>query len=109
MESPRFDGLPRRHLHGRTLPVATGFRARLLGLAGLDPEEAGAGLLIPRCASVHTFAMRFALDVVFLDHRDRPLACHLRVPPRRLLWHRDAAAVLEVPAARGENSLPLMP
>lgn len=85
------------------MPVASGFRSRLLGLAGLDPEEAGPGLLIPRCASVHTFGMRFELDVIFLDRHDRPLGYRRCVPPARLLWHRGAAAVFEVPAGRGES------
>lgn len=94
----RFESLPRRRVGGHTVPVATSFHSRLLGLAGLTREQAGAGLLIPRCASVHTFAMRFALDLVFFDGDDRELAVYLSVPPRRLLWERGAAAVLEIPS-----------
>ena len=81
---------PRRVVAGREVPVAVGFRARLLGLALLDREAAGPGLLIPRCASVHTFGMRFALDVYFLGPDDEILdirrggpAAPLRRPPRR--------------------------
>ncbi len=103
MSAPRLCRLPRRRVCGRAVPVATGFHSRLLGLAGLDAEEAGPGLLIPRCASVHTFGMRFDLDVFFLDRHDRPLACRLGVPPRRLLWRRDAISVLEIPAGGGES------
>ena len=73
------------------------------GLAFRAREEAGAGLLIPRCASVHTFGMRFALDVYFLDRDGRVLAVHRRVPPRRVLWHRGARKVLEIPSATGER------
>src|SRR6478672_6402698 len=106
MTAPRLRELPRHRVCGRTVPVAHSFPSLLLGLAGLDPEEAGAGLLIPRCASVHTFGMRFDLDLVFLDRHDRPLAVHHGVPPRRLLWHRGAAAVLEIPSGRGESPAP---
>ncbi len=81
--------------------MAVGFRARLLGLAFLGREQAGAGLLIPRCSSVHTFGMRFALDIVFLDERGAPLGVHRNVRPRRLIRHRRAAAVLELPARQG--------
>lgn len=102
-EPERFAALPRREVRGHLVPVATSFRSRLLGLAGLTREQAGAGLLIPRCASVHTFAMRFALDLVFLDGEGRELAVHLGVPPRRLLWRRGAAAVLEIPSPGGES------
>ena len=86
-----------------SIPVAKGFRTRLRGLAFRDREEAGAGLLIPRCASVHTFGMRFALDVYFLDREGRVLAVRRRVPPRRFLWHRGARKVLEVPSPPGER------
>jgi len=82
-------------------PVAESFRSRLLGLAWRDRERAGPGLLIPRCSSVHTFGMRFDLDVYFLDRSGRVLAVQRQVPPRRVLWHRGASAVLEIPAQEG--------
>jgi uncharacterized membrane protein (UPF0127 family) len=87
--------------------VAVGLRARLLGLSHLDREAAGPGLLIPRCSSVHTFGMRFALDLVFLDERRRPLAVRCAVPPRRVFSHRAATAVLELPADPGRTRLAL--
>lgn len=80
------------------VPVAIGLRARLIGLARLDREVAGPGLLIPRCASVHTFGMRFALDLVFLDRDGRPRSVREGVPPRRVVADRAAAAVLELPS-----------
>ncbi len=95
------EALPVVPVCGLRVPVACGWRARLLGLSFLEAAQAGPGLLIPRCGSVHTCGMRFELDLVFLDRQLRPLAVHRRVPPRRLLWHRGAAAVLEVPAAEG--------
>jgi len=91
-------------------PAATGFRSRLLGLAWRDRSHAGSGLLIPRCSSVHTFGMRFEIDVYFLDRAGRVLSVRRRVPPRRILWCRGAAAVLEIPAGKGgefSSSLPL--
>jgi uncharacterized protein len=86
---------------GREVPVAAGFRARLLGLSFLDRAEAGPGLLIPRCSSVHTFGMRFALDLYFLDQRLSLLAVHREIPARRVVSHRGASAVLEIPAREG--------
>lgn len=86
-------------------PVATGFRLRLLGLAWRDRADAAPGLLFPRCSSVHTFGMRFALDLYFLDAERRVIAVRRRVPPRRVVWKRGACAVLEVPSPpRGESS-----
>ncbi|HEV2857006.1 MAG TPA: DUF192 domain-containing protein [Solirubrobacterales bacterium] len=82
------------------VPVATGLRLRLRGLAWRERSQAR-GLLIPRCSSVHTFGMRFELDVYFLDRSGRVLSVHRRVPPRRVLWCRGAAAVLEITAEEG--------
>jgi uncharacterized protein len=102
----RLHSLPRRQVCGREVPVATRFRVRLLGLAFMPRAAAGAGLLIPRCASVHTFGMHFRLDLVFLDREGRVLAIRRRVPPRRFVWWRGAAAVLEIPSQGGEPGSP---
>jgi uncharacterized membrane protein (UPF0127 family) len=104
--APRLRDLPVMTVLGLTVAVATGPRSRLLGLARLDRREAGAGLLIPRCSSVHTFGMRFALDLIFLDGDGRPVAFRRAVPPRRLAGDRRAAAVLELPTAGPARRLP---
>jgi len=101
MVARRLRGLPSATILGHRVPVAAGTRARLLGLSYLDRAEAGAGLLIPRCSSVHTFGMRFALDLVFLDDDGRPLSFRRGVAPRRLAFDRRAAAALELPARPG--------
>ncbi|HET6571284.1 MAG TPA: glycosyltransferase [Solirubrobacterales bacterium] len=99
----RLRRLPVASVLGREVPLAATRRARLLGLAGLDREQAGAGLLIPRCRSVHTFGMRFPLDLVFLDRDGRPCSIRRAVPPRRAVAERRASAVLELPCAVGER------
>jgi uncharacterized membrane protein (UPF0127 family) len=101
MPPNRFRSLPRREAGGRLVPVASGTRARLLGLAWLDRERAGPGLLIPRCSCVHTFGMRFPLDLVFLDRGGREIGRRQDVPPRRIARRRGAAAVLEIPSGGG--------
>jgi uncharacterized protein len=99
MEPRRLRRLPRVEVRGIEVPVARGLRARLLGLALLRRERAGSGLLIPRCSSVHTFGMRFALDIVFLDRNNRPLRSVRCVRGWRVVSCRLAAAALETPAA----------
>jgi uncharacterized membrane protein (UPF0127 family) len=94
----RLRRLPRRTIAGVEYPVATTRCSRLLGLALLGRMRAGPGLLIPRCRSVHTFGMRFALDVDFLDASGTPISRRERVPPRRVLREPGADAVLERPA-----------
>jgi uncharacterized membrane protein (UPF0127 family) len=93
----RLDRLPGRVLDdGLVVHEATTLRARLLGLAFMrNPPPPGHALLIPHCRSVHTFGMRFAIDVTFLDADGRPLRVIRAVPPRRVLYERRAFAVLE--------------
>jgi uncharacterized protein len=79
--------------------VATTFHARVIGLA-LRREPPDYGLLLPRTRAVHTFGMRFALDLYWLGARGEVLRVDRAVPPRRLRRCAGAAAVLEVPAVR---------
>ncbi len=60
-------------------------------------REAMAPLLIPRCRSVHTFGMRFALDLFWLDEWGRVLRVDRGVAPGRIRSCRAAVAVLEAP------------
>jgi uncharacterized protein len=94
----RFDGLPERAAFGFTFPVATTRRSRLLGLSLLERDRAGAGLLIPRCRSVHTFGMRFDLDLLFLDGLGKVVELRRSVPPGRLARCAHADSVLELPS-----------
>ena len=75
---------------------ARSFGSRLRGLALRD--EAGWALLIRRCRCVHTFGMRFALDLVWLDAEGRVMRVDRGVRPRRVVRCRKAAAVVEVPS-----------
>ena len=78
--------------------IARSLRRRLVGLA-LRRAPPGYALLIPRCRCVHTFGMRFALDLVWFAPDGRVLAVDRRVPPNRVVARRGAWAVLEASAA----------
>ncbi|MGZ8665541.1 MAG: DUF192 domain-containing protein [Solirubrobacterales bacterium] len=84
------------------MPVAERLGARLLGLALLPAERAGPGLLIPRCSAVHTFGMRFALDLIFFGEGGEMLERRLALPPNRFARCPGAEAVLETRAQGGE-------
>jgi uncharacterized membrane protein (UPF0127 family) len=101
MWEDRLGCLPSRELHGLRVHIASTPRARLLGLALLDELPSDAALLIPRCRSIHSFGMRFQLDVVFIDEGSKPVRLAENVPPRRLLSFRAARAVIEMPAGTG--------
>lgn len=78
------------------LEVAASYRARTRGLLGRDGIE-GAMLLTP-AASVHTFRMRFAIDVAYLDRRLRVIALTTMPPGRLGLPRLRARHVLEAEA-----------
>jgi uncharacterized membrane protein (UPF0127 family) len=86
------------------LRVARSPWSRLVGLA-FRPASAETALVIPRCRSVHTFGMRFALDLVWLDAAGRVLAVDEHVRPWRIRVRRDAAAVVEVAAGNSGRIL----
>ncbi len=76
------------------IQVARSPLRRLLGLA-LRRRPPAHALLLPRCRSVHTFGMRFPLDLIWLDRDGRVLRVDEAVPPWRVRSCRGAAAVLE--------------
>jgi hypothetical protein len=83
--------------------VAEARRTRLAGLAGLRGLPPGAALLLPRCRSLHTFGMRFAIDVAFvswppLQGRCRVVALEPAVAPGRVVSARGRTAALEARA-----------
>lgn len=80
--------------------MARGFWRRAVGLLGRRGLEPDGGLVLPRCRSVHTFGMRFAIDVVFIDGRGRVARTCEAVKPWRCVFCRDAAGVLELSRGR---------
>ena len=78
--------------------LAAGFWDRLQGLLGKPALHEEQGLLLMPCAGVHTWGMRFPLDIVFLDQEQTVLACREGVKPYGLKSRRGAWATLEVAA-----------
>lgn len=83
----------------QSLEVADGFWSRLVGLQFRSGLPTGHGLLLVPCSSIHTFMMRFPLDVVMLSRRGQILAVRHGVRPWRILLPvRHTFAILEMPA-----------
>jgi hypothetical protein len=71
---------------------------RRKGLLGRDGLAAGEGLWISPCESVHTFFMRFPIDLVYLDRAHRIKKTRNAVGPWRLSACFSAHSILELPA-----------
>jgi uncharacterized membrane protein (UPF0127 family) len=74
---------------------------RLVGLIGRG--SAGDALLVPRCRSVHTFGMRFALDLVWLDAHGAVVRVDRGVRPFRVRSCRRSRSVLELRSGPAEE------
>lgn len=83
---------------GEGIRVADTALSRIVGLLGESKLVPGDGLLIVPCQGVHTWGMRFPIDVVVLDGQWNVLAVRQRMRTfrmTRVFWR--AAAVLELP------------
>jgi uncharacterized protein len=67
----------------------------LLGRTGLEPGE---GLWIVPCEAVHTFAMKFPLDLIYLDRNRRVVKVRGHVRPGRISGALRAHSVIELPS-----------
>jgi len=82
-----------------SVDVADTFTSRFLGLMGRKTLRKGCGLYIAPCGSIHTFFMRFDLDLVFLGAGGRVVKVARNVTPFRLVFGGSGAtSVLEMAA-----------
>ena len=97
----RLDSMEEEQLPGGLrLATARSHWERGRGLMLLDELPPGRALRIPRCSSVHTFWMRFPIDLVWLDGGGRVLRVDSGLR-RRVAWCRGANEVVETRAGEG--------
>ena len=77
-------------------------RARRTGLLKHESLPDGSGLWIVPCEAVHTFGMKFAIDVLFLDKNKKVLKVRSHMARRRISFCLPAHSVLELPAGKAE-------
>ena len=102
LDAPNDPHVLRHQRTGSTLAVALepAFdRARrrrgLLGRTGLEP---GAAMVLAPCSGIHTFFMRFAIDVLFVRRDGVVLKVCASVQPWRVAIAPRASAAIELPA-----------
>ncbi|MFI8002193.1 DUF192 domain-containing protein [Streptomyces sp. NPDC086010] len=82
------------------LRIAASYRARARGLLGADGVDGA--LLITPCGSIHTFRMRFTIDVAYLDRKFEVIAVRTMKPGRLGLPRLRARHVVEAEAGAME-------
>lgn len=90
--------LTRQSTLAASLEVAATGAARQKGLLGRNSLAPGEGLWIIPCESVHTFFMRFPIDLVYVDRMNRVRKVRHAVGAWRLSACLTAHSVLELPA-----------
>ncbi|MEA2380950.1 MAG: uncharacterized protein QOH72_921 [Solirubrobacteraceae bacterium] len=94
----RLGRLPAHELSdGLCVHDARGLNARRRGLGGLDEMPAEHALRL-RCRAVHTFTMRFPLDLIWIGRDGGVVRVDREVPPRRHRGCARARAVVETRA-----------
>jgi uncharacterized protein len=88
--------LTREVVLAHRVEVADNGATRRKGLLGRHSLPAGEGLWIVPCESVHTFGMKFSIDLVYVDRNKKVKKVRSSVPPWRLSACLSAHSVIEL-------------
>jgi uncharacterized protein len=83
--------------------LAGSSQSRRRGLLGADALAPGQALVIAPTQGVHTFGMRFAIDVVGVNRAGEVVSLRRGVPRRRIVLSWRAFAIVEAEAGRAES------
>jgi uncharacterized membrane protein (UPF0127 family) len=86
------------------MEVADTAAKRRTGLLKHTRLEPGQGLWIVPCEAVHSFGMKFAIDVVYIDRKKKVRKTRPAMVPRRISGCLLAHSVLELPVGAIETS-----
>lgn len=89
--------------------LADNLWSRLIGLMfRAEPPQKAKGLLLHPCNSIHTFFMRYPLDVVFMDSDNKIVKIIRSIKPWRMTWiYFRASKTLELPAGELSQAISL--
>lgn len=83
-----------------SLEFASTTKERLRGMLFRDPDEV-TRILIP-CRDIHTFGMRYPIDVAFISRDGQVLEVHRNVSTKKRIKRKDASLVAERFSRSGE-------
>lgn len=83
----------------KRVAIADTFLMRLKGLLGKSELNEDEGLIIQPCNSIHTFFMKFNLDIAFVDENYMILEIYRNLSPNKFSKiHKDSKFVIEARA-----------
>ncbi len=100
----RITNLTRNTVLGEAIDVADNSAKRRTGLLKHERLAAGEGLWIVPCESVHTFFMKFPIDLVYLGKDRKVRKVRHAMKPWRLSACLTAHSILELPAGAAEKT-----
>lgn len=100
----RVRNLTRSTVLATAAEIADTTRKRTVGLLKHDSLPPGEGLLITPCEGIHTFGMKFPIDVVFISRAKRVLKIRPALVRRRIALCLRAHSVLELPAGTARQT-----
>jgi uncharacterized membrane protein (UPF0127 family) len=92
----KVSNLTRQVVLAHYVEVADRGATRRKGLLGRDSLPDGEGLWIVPCESVHTFGMKFPIDLLYLDHNRKVKKIRHSMPPWRVSACLSAHSVIEL-------------
>ena len=81
-----------------TLEIAMDSQSRKKGLLGRDGLDPGHAFVIAPCQGIHTFGMRFPIDVVAVTRDGTVVKTRANVRPNRIVMAWSAFAIIELRA-----------
>jgi len=94
----RVANLTRNTVLATRMEVADSSPKRNKGLLGRSRLAPGEGLWIIPCEAIHTFGMKFPIDLIYLDRKNQIRKLCSNVSPWRLSACLSAHSVLELPS-----------
>jgi hypothetical protein len=88
----------RNTILGQKVRVASSLIDRGLGLLTTPSLNSGEGMWLCPCTSIHTFFMRYPIDILFIDAEGIVLDQQSMPPWKISRWHRKSRGVLELAA-----------
>ncbi|TVT27364.1 DUF192 domain-containing protein [Salinicoccus cyprini] len=83
------------------LRQAHSFWSRFKGLMFKCSMPSDSALHLYPCRSIHTFFMKFNIDVIYLDEENKVVGIETNLIPGKIGWrYKDARSVIELPAGK---------